>query len=199
LFSARAICDHRFDSTGLNRSQPVPTEFEPTAAELTQVNPGVTVLARLWKTVSATTENVAVNTQSHEVNLDWIPASGFQLRRAGVQFDALRVDGKAGLLLADVLEEATGGDPGPVVAEANGRRGVYFLVPPGSTSHRSWPVGVTRLSSGFAHVSYIPVPALSGRTWPLSWRCPPSAPGRFVHALLLRSAAEALHGSGRLS
>ncbi|MFC4887998.1 hypothetical protein [Streptomyces beijiangensis] len=116
---------------------------------------------------------------------------------AGVQFDALRVDGEAGLRLADVMEEATGGDPGPVVAEANGRRGVYFLVPPGSTSFRSWPVGVTRLSSGPGRVSYIPVPALCGRTWPLSWRCPPSEAGRFVHALLLRSAADALLGSAR--
>ncbi|HEY9373634.1 hypothetical protein [Streptomyces sp.] len=124
--------------------------------------------------------------------MDWIPVSGFQLRKAGVQFDAVRVDGDDGRRLADCMERLTGGDPGPVVIEANGRRGVYFLVPPGSTAHRAWPRGVTRLNAGPAHVSYVPVPALSGHTWPLSWRFPPTGPGRFVHPLLLRSAVVVL-------
>ncbi|MDT9693029.1 hypothetical protein Q5762_32845 [Streptomyces sp. P9(2023)] len=118
----------------------------------------------------------------------WIPHSGFQLRKAGVQFDAVRVDGEDGRRLADRLELLTGGDPGPVVIEANGRRGVYFLVPPGTTAHRSWPRGAVRFTSGPAHVGYVPVPALTGRTWPLSWRFPPTEPDRFVHTLLLRSA-----------
>ncbi|MER8233460.1 hypothetical protein ACIRQY_15315 [Streptomyces sp. NPDC101490] len=121
------------------------------------------------------------------MTVDWIPVSGFQLRKAGVQFDAVRVDGDEGRLLADWIEALTAGDPGPVVAEANGRRGVYFLVPPGTTAHRPWPRGVTRLNAGPAHASYVPVPALTGRTWPLSWRCPPTAPDRFVHPRLLRS------------
>ncbi|MEU8525156.1 hypothetical protein AB0C77_06075 [Streptomyces sp. NPDC048629] len=124
--------------------------------------------------------------------MDWIPVSGFRLRRAGVQFDAVRVDGDDGRRLADWMEELTGGDPGPVVAEANGRRSVYFLVPPGSTTHRAWPRGVTRLNADAAQVGYVPVPALRGRTWPLSWRFPPTGPGRFVHSLLLRSTATEL-------
>lgn len=135
------------------------------------------------------TEDVVVDTQSRQVNLDWIPASGFQLRKAGVQFDAARVDGEDGRRLADLLEVMTNGDPGPVVAEAYGRRSVYFLVPVGSTAHRPWPRGVTRLGSGPAHVSFIPVPALRGRTWPLSWRFPPTSAGRFVHPLLLWHSA----------
>jgi hypothetical protein len=60
-----------------------------------------------------------------------------------VQFDAVRVDDEDGRRLADLLEQLTGGDPGPVVIEAYGRRSVYFLVPAGTTSHRSWPRGVT--------------------------------------------------------
>ncbi|WP_418958276.1 hypothetical protein [Streptomyces tritici] len=126
--------------------------------------------------------------------MDWIPVSGFQLRKAGVQFDAVRVDGDEGRELADHMERLTGGDPGPVVVEANGRRAVYFLVPPGTTTHRAWPRGVTRLNAGPTHVGYVPVPALQGRTWPLSWRFPPTRPGRYVHALLLRSVATVLLG-----
>lgn len=110
-----------------------------------------------------------------------------------MQFDAVRVDDEDGRSLADLMERMTGGDPGPVVIEAYGRRSVYFLVPAGSTSHRPWPRGVTRLNSGPAHVSYVPIPALRGRTWPLSWRFPPTG-DRFVHPLLLRSAASALLG-----
>ncbi|MFE0172576.1 hypothetical protein ACFWZ2_09695 [Streptomyces sp. NPDC059002] len=131
-----------------------------------------------------------MNTQNVQVDWipAWIPATGFQLRKAGVQFDAVRVDGDAGRALADELARLTGGDPGPVVEEANGRRSVYFLVPVGSTSHRPWPDGVTRLTSGPSLISYVPVPALEGWTWPLSWRYRPLAQGRLVHTLLLRTA-----------
>ncbi|MFK0172474.1 hypothetical protein ACIQU5_27120 [Streptomyces sp. NPDC090306] len=127
-----------------------------------------------------------MNTRSDEIP-GWIPESGFQLRRAGVRFDAVRIDGDAGRELADALAELTGGDPGPVVEEATGRRGVYFLVPVGTASYRPWPPGVGRLTAGPGHVSYIPVPALDGATWPLSWRYRPSGPDRFVHTLLLRN------------
>ncbi|MGW0118989.1 hypothetical protein [Streptomyces sp. NPDC003327] len=135
-----------------------------------------------------------MNAENRAVNADWIPVSGFHLRKAGVQFDAVRVDGDDGRRLADRIEALTGGDPGPVVMEANGRRGVYFLLPPGTTAHRSWPRGVTRFNSAPDRVSYVPVPALTGRTWPLAWRFPPTAPGRFVHPLLLRSAVTELLG-----
>ncbi|MEV7238013.1 hypothetical protein AB0N06_29935 [Streptomyces sp. NPDC051020] len=40
----------------------------------------------------------------------------------------------------------------------------------------------------------VPVPALTGRTWPLAWRFPPTAPGRFVRTLLLLNAAGAVLG-----
>ncbi|MEW2163519.1 hypothetical protein AB0912_11035 [Streptomyces sp. NPDC007084] len=140
-----------------------------------------------------------MDTESDDVNFDdppfipdWIPVTGIQLRKAGVQFDAIRVDGDAGRRLADSLGRLTGGDPGPVVEEANGRRAVYFLVAPGSTSHRAWPDTVTRLTAGPNRVSYVPVPALGGQTWPLSWRYRPGADGRLVHTLLLRSALHEL-------
>ncbi|QGV82671.1 hypothetical protein EIZ62_14960 [Streptomyces ficellus] len=124
--------------------------------------------------------------------MEWIPASGFQLRKAGVQFDAVRVDGDDGRRAADLLEHLTGGDPGPVVIEANGRRGVYFFLPPGSSAGRAWPSGATPFNACHGTVSYVPVPALHGNTWPLSWRCPPPADGRFVHPALLRSTVLAL-------
>ncbi|MFE3521663.1 hypothetical protein [Streptomyces sp. NPDC056682] len=133
-----------------------------------------------------------MDTQIGDVNLDWIPRSGFQLRKAGVQFDAVRIDGDGGLRTAEALERLTGGDPGPIVVEANGQRAVYFLVAPGSTSHRVWPVGVTPFNSASNSVSYVPVPALTGHTWPLLWRSVPSGPDRFVHTLLLRSVVTLL-------
>lgn len=88
-----------------------------------------------------------MNALNGERNIGWVPDSGFQLRKAGVQFDAVRVDGEIGRRLADLMEELVGGEPGPVVTEANGRRGVYFFVPPGSTAHRCWPREVTILNS----------------------------------------------------
>ncbi len=130
-----------------------------------------------------------MDTQIDEVNLDWIPLSGIRLGKAGVQFDAVRIDGDAGRCVADLMEELTGGDPGPIVADALGRRPVYFLVPPRSTSHRPWPRVARPFNSGGGRVSYVPVPALSGRTWPLSWRFPPSEADRFVHTPLLNSVA----------
>ncbi|MFF5477260.1 hypothetical protein ACFY5C_07960 [Streptomyces sp. NPDC012935] len=126
-----------------------------------------------------------MNTQS---DLTWVPPTGVQLRKAGVQFDAIRVDGEEGREVADRLARMTGGDPGPIVESATGRRGVYFLVPVGSTSHRAWPDGVTRFTAGPDHVAYIPVPALNGLTWPLSWRYRPTTPDRFVHTRLLCTA-----------
>ncbi|WP_037676874.1 hypothetical protein [Streptomyces griseus] len=126
-----------------------------------------------------------MNTES---DVDWIPSAGIQLRKAGVRFDAVRVDGEEGRALADRLAGMTGGAPGPVVEEDTGSRGVYFLVPVGSVSHRPWPPGVTRLTAGPGHISYIPVPALDGLTWPLSWRYRPTSPDHLVHTLLLRTA-----------
>jgi hypothetical protein len=135
-----------------------------------------------------------VNTQSESgPTLDWIPRAGIHLRKAGVQFDAVRVDGEMGRELADILETMTGGDPGPIVAEANGKKSVYFLVAPGATANRPWPPEATRLTGiQDGSICYIPVPALNGLTWPLSWRCRPSGPGRFVHPLLLWRALGAL-------
>nr|WP_306318445.1 MULTISPECIES: hypothetical protein [unclassified Streptomyces] len=104
----------------------------------------------------------------------------------GVQFDAVRIDGDRGRRIADRLAELTGGDPGPVVEQVNGARAVYFLVPVGSTAFKPWPPGVTPLAAGPNLVTYVPVPALNGTSWPLSWRYGPS--GSLVHARLLCAA-----------
>ncbi|MFF8831807.1 hypothetical protein [Streptomyces sp. NPDC015131] len=133
-----------------------------------------------------------MNAPSCHAENAWVPASGFQLRKAGVQFDAVRVDGDGGRRVADVMEQMTSGDPGPIVVEANGRRGVYFLLPPGSTARRAWPRWAMPFNACHGTVSYLPVPALHGNTWPLAWRCPPPADGRFVHPALLRSTVLAL-------
>ncbi|MFD0379438.1 hypothetical protein [Streptomyces sp. NPDC127112] len=128
----------------------------------------------------------------------WLPPAGIAFRKAGVQFDALRVDGDMGRDLADLLVTLTGGDPGPIVVQANGRRPVYFLIPVGSAQYRMWPPGFRRLTAGPRRTTYIPVPALDG-AWPLAWRCPPKAEDRFVHALLLHRAAGLYQASCEIS
>lgn len=55
-------------------------------------------------------------------------------------------------------------------------------------------MGVTRLNATAGRISYVPIPALCGRTWPLAWHFPPTAPDRFVHTLLLLHAATSLLG-----
>lgn len=124
-------------------------------------------------------ETVCMNTESDDVNPDWIPPT---------QFDAVRVDGDEGRAVADRLARMTGGAPGPIVEEANGNRAVYFLVPVGATNRRIWPPGVVSLASGPSCVAYIPVPALNGQTWPLAWRYRPTGRDHLVHALLLKAA-----------
>lgn len=148
-------------------------------------------LHRPIETLAVTTQNVCVITENEG---SWLPNSGFQLRKAGVWFDAVRVDGDEGRRLADMMDSITAGDPGPIVTESNGARAVYFYLPPGSTANRVWAPGVTRFNSGSGRVSYVPVPALSGETWPLFWYCPPADSGRFVHPAILRNAAAALFG-----
>ena len=125
--------------------------------------------------------------------IPWLPATGHQLRKAGVYFDAVRLAGQRGHQLADMLAQLTGGLPGPVIEEATGERFTYFLVPPGSTARRRWPQGVQQLPGGRGD-AYVGVPALHGHTWPLTWRYPPDPEGRMVHpailhALLCASAA----------
>ncbi|KOY54542.1 hypothetical protein ADK59_29585 [Streptomyces sp. XY332] len=100
--------------------------------------------------------------------------------------------------LADLLVTLTGGDPGAIVVQANGRRPVYFLIPVGSAAYRIWPPGFTRLASGPRRTTYIPVPALEG-AWPPAWRCPPTREDRFVHALLRYRAAGLYQASCEIS
>lgn len=142
-----------------------------------------------------------MNTESDGVNSrtpGWIPAAGIAMRKAGVQFDAVRVDGDTGRDLADLLGTLTGGDPGPVIAQANGRRPVYFLIPVGGAAYRIWPPGFTRLTSGPLRTTYAPVPEADG-CWPLAWRYPPGNGDRLVHALLLHRAAGLYQASCEIS
>ncbi|WP_349372216.1 hypothetical protein [Streptomyces sp. G-G2] len=108
------------------------------------------------------------------------------------------MDGDMGRGIADLLVALTGGDPGPIIMQANGRRPVYFFLAPGGGRMRPWPPGVTSLTSAPVGVTYLPVPALDG-AWPLTWRCPPSGEGRFVHALLLLRAADLYQASCAIS
>lgn len=145
-----------------------------------------------------------MNTESHRraapnsFSPSWVPATGIGIRKAGVLFDALRVDGDTGRNLADLLVTLTGGDPGPILTQSNGRKPVYFLIPVGSASYRIWPPGFTRLTSGPRRATYIPIPALEG-SWPLAWRSRPTSEDRFVHALLLHRAAGLYQASCEIS
>ncbi|MET9418883.1 hypothetical protein ABZY03_32785 [Streptomyces klenkii] len=130
-----------------------------------------------------------MNKEGHLTENAWLPATGHQLRKTGVHFDAVRVRGRDGRRLAHAMAMLTGGQPGPIIAEANNGKAMYFLLKPGSTSHRSWPAGVERLD-------YVLIPALYGATWPLSWWWRPAPDGpRLVHTLLLLSTARAFLGS----
>ncbi|MFF7854380.1 hypothetical protein [Streptomyces sp. NPDC007904] len=113
---------------------------------------------------------------------DWVPLLGHQLHVAGVHFDAVRIEGLRGELVADWLVEATGDDAGPIVAEAGGGRWVYFLLAPGEVDRRAWPLGVQRFggSRGTRSVTYIGIPALDGNTWPLRWYSEPTPTAPYV-------------------
>ena len=123
--------------------------------------------------------------------LEWIPASGHQLRLTGVHFDAVRIEGVRGERVAARLIEATDGDAGPVVCEALGFRWMYFLLAPGEVREHSWPLGVQRLGGrGSRTVTYIGIPALDGNTWPLRWYSEPTATAPFVETGTLRAVLE---------
>ncbi|MER7565389.1 hypothetical protein ABTZ93_20845 [Streptomyces sp. NPDC097941] len=117
---------------------------------------------------------------------DWVPASGHQLRLAGVHFDAVRIEGVRGELAAARLIEAADGDAGPVVCEVTGYRWMYFLLAPGEVRRHRWPLGVQRFGErGSRAVTYIGIPALDGNTWPLRWYSEPTPTATYVDAGLL--------------
>ncbi|MER5291497.1 hypothetical protein ABT382_05330 [Streptomyces pharetrae] len=114
---------------------------------------------------------------------EWVPPSGHQLRVAGVHFDAVRIEGVRGELVAEQLIEASDGDAGPIVCEAVGFRWMYFLLAPGEVRRHEWPLGVQRFGTrGSRTVTYVGIPALDGNTWPLRWYSEPTATAPFVAA-----------------
>lgn len=82
----------------------------------------------------------------------------------------------------------TGFDAGPIVRELTGERYMYFLLPPQTLSAYRWPPGVRALTRGDRGMAFVGVPALTGVTWPLDWRCLPSAGAPFVTGELLCEA-----------
>ncbi|MCX5606139.1 hypothetical protein OHB39_00795 [Streptomyces sp. NBC_00047] len=117
---------------------------------------------------------------------DWVPASGFALRLAGVHFDAVSIQGQLGEEKAKGLSRLTDYDPGPIVYELNGFRWMYFLLPPGTARERSWPSYAQRYTSRTRPaLAFVGVPALYGTTWPLAWRSVPTPTAPFVDPGLL--------------
>ena len=122
--------------------------------------------------------------------LEWIPASGHQLRVTGVYFDAVRIEGVRGERVAARLIEATDGDAGPVVCEVTGFRWMYFLLAPGEVRRHNWPLGVQQFGGkGARTVTYIGIPALDGNTWPLRWYSEPTPVTPYVDPRALLAAA----------
>lgn len=117
----------------------------------------------------------------------WVPASGHQLRVVGVHFDAVRIPGVHGELVAEWLMDDTHGDAGPIVCEAGAPRWVHFLLAPGEVQRRDWPLGVQRLG-GRHTVTYVGIPALEGNTWPLRWYSEPTPTAPYVDAEALHAA-----------
>ncbi|MFF9816605.1 hypothetical protein [Streptomyces sp. NPDC014006] len=126
----------------------------------------------------------------------WIPASGHALRHAGVHFDAVRIQGDQGEYVATELMVCTDFDAGPVIREVSGDRNLYFLLPPHTASEFRWPPGVRALTRCHGTLAYVGVPALSGMTWPLSWRSAPSRKAPFVAGELLREVVEGVVSRG---
>ncbi|MFC7265281.1 hypothetical protein [Streptomyces lutosisoli] len=126
-------------------------------------------------------------TMSDVIDLpEWIPASGHQLRMTGVHFDAVRIEGVRGELVAARLIEAADGDAGPVVCEVTGFRWMYFLLAPGEVRGHNWPLGVQRFGGvKMRTVTYIGIPALDGNTWPLRWYSEPTGTAPFVEGGVL--------------
>lgn len=105
----------------------------------------------------------------------WLPLHGHQLHVTGVYFDAVRIEGLRGELVAEQLIDASDDDAGPIVCEAARGRWVYFLLPPGTVHTYTWPLGVQQLGGrGERTVTYIGIPALDGNTWPLRWYSAPT-------------------------
>ncbi|MET9684560.1 hypothetical protein [Streptomyces coeruleorubidus] len=122
---------------------------------------------------------------------EWVPAAGHQLHVTGVHFDAVRVEGVRGELVAEWLIEETDGDAGPIVCEASGPRWVYFLLAPGAVRRHHWPLGVQRLggrNQRTVTVTYIGIPALEGNTWPLRWYSEPTPTAPYVDGEALAAA-----------
>ncbi|MEU3841979.1 hypothetical protein AB0E88_18340 [Streptomyces sp. NPDC028635] len=120
----------------------------------------------------------------------WVPASGHALRHAGVHFDAVRIRGDQGERVATELMVRADFDAGPVVREVSGDRNLYFLLPPQTASEFRWPPGVRALTRRHGTLAYVGVPALTGMTWPLSWRSEPSEKAPFVAGELLREVVD---------
>ncbi|WP_443053844.1 hypothetical protein [Streptomyces sp. NBC_00670] len=119
----------------------------------------------------------------------WVPPSGHRLHVTGVHFDAVRIEGLRGELVADHLIEATDEDAGPIVCEAARGRWVYFLLPPGTVRRYDWPAGVQQLPCRDDRtVTYIGIPALEGNTWPLRWYSAPTPTAPHVDAAALHGA-----------
>lgn len=135
----------------------------------------------LWSRYATTT---ILGGMTSEKLPDWVPASGVQLRLAGIHFDAVRVHGVRGEAVLHHLVRATGGHPGPVVREMWRGRWTYFLIPPGSSKEHPWPPGAACFGP-CARDQYVGVPAAYGNTYPLSWRAGPPAVGEFVDPELL--------------
>ncbi|MCT7351260.1 hypothetical protein N4P33_03625 [Streptomyces sp. 15-116A] len=129
----------------------------------------------------------------------WVPLAGHQLHLTGVYFDAVRIEGLRGELVAEQLIEATDDDAGPIVCEAARGRWVYFLLPPGTVHAYDWPLGVQQFGGRGEHtVTYIGIPALDGNTWPLRWYSAPTATApHVVPEVLARALGVSPSGTSR--
>ncbi|MFC9946941.1 hypothetical protein [Streptomyces pratensis] len=122
----------------------------------------------------------------------WVPVSGHALRHVGVHFDAVRVAGAAGERVTYELLQSTGPQAGPIVRSGVGDRSTYFLLPPQSAAAHRWPAGARLIGRDLPRDTYVGIPALEGRTWPLDWYSRPTREVPFVDAKLLYEAAVAV-------
>ncbi|MBZ3906884.1 hypothetical protein PV517_24005 [Streptomyces griseiscabiei] len=125
----------------------------------------------------------------------WVPVAGHRLRVIGVHFDAVRIEGGRGELVARELVARADGDAGPVVLEQAGFRWMYFLLRPGTVHRYAWLPGVQRFGPSTGNmrtVTYVGIPALDGNTFPLRWFSEPTPETTYVDPELLLAAVTAV-------
>ncbi|MCQ4045787.1 hypothetical protein ACFOSC_27775 [Streptantibioticus rubrisoli] len=111
------------------------------------------------------------------------------LRRAGRDWDAVRLDPTIGPTVYERMRDATHGEAGPVILDPYAGWH-YWLVRPGATTHWDFPGVVCRSTGGWVTVVHAARTTGPGP----HWLSPPHPDGRLAHAVLLHAVIRSVVG-----